>query len=124
MSTFQKRETMRELRILGKWYSVDFGKDSIALTLRRVQEKLEEIEKKERGSLGQAQLFTQMMEEEKALLKEAIGEILGDGQDISHIFETDDTAVMHRDVYTFLVEEYIQVMRGYSPYDLERIEGL
>lgn len=123
MATFQKRETVKEIKILEQWYSVDFGKDSIALVLRRVQEELENIEEKERGSLGQAECFADMMKEEKTLLKKAIGEILGDPEGVSHIFAADDTVVMHRDVYTFLVAEYIQVMRGCSPYDIERIEG-
>ena len=124
MRTFQKRETKREVKILGQGYTVDFGRDTIALILRRVREELEKIEEKDRVDLGQADRFLEIMEEEKAVLKAAIGEILDLPEQVDAIFVDDDTAVLHRDVYTFLVEEYIEVMKPKSPYDVERIEGL
>lgn len=121
MSTFQKRETKREVKILDQWYAVDFGRDAIAFAFKKVQEELLKIEEKARGDLEQAERFIEMMNEEKALLKEAIGEILGCPTKVEAIFSKDDTVVLHRDIYTFLVEEYIQVMKTKSPYDVERI---
>ncbi|WMI80350.1 hypothetical protein [Anaerotignum sp. MB30-C6] len=123
MGTFQTRETKREVEILGRRYLVDFGRDTIAFVLRRVQEEFRKNQEKDRDGLGQTEGFAEMLNEEKALLKEAIGEILGCPQEADAIFAGNDTAVLHRDVYTFLVEEYIQVMRKKSSYDVERIEG-
>lgn len=124
MSTFQKRETKREVSILGQWYTVDFGKDTTAFILKRVQEELAVIEKKDRGDFGQAEHFIEMANEEKAALKRAIEEILDSPKEAQVIFQEDDSIVLHRDIYTFLVEEYIDVMKTKSPYDVERIEGI
>ena len=124
MNTFIKRETKREIHILGQGYNVDFGRDIIPFVFKRVQGELEQIEKKGRGNLGQLQCFIELQKEEKAVLKRAIDEIL-DCLDGDHaILQDEDTIVLHRDIYTYLVEEYIDVMREKSPYDVERIEGL
>ncbi len=124
MSTFLKRETKREIHILGQGYTVDFGGDAVALIFKRVQGELEQIEKRDRGDLGQLQCFIEMQTEEKAVLKRAIDEIL-DCLDGDHdILQGEDTIVLHRDIYTYLVEEYMDVMKKKSPYDVERIEGL
>ncbi|MDD3394811.1 MAG: hypothetical protein EOM28_00950 [Clostridia bacterium] len=124
MSTFLKRETSREICILGQWYTVDFGRDATAFILRRVHEELKAIEKKDRGDFEQAERFVEMANEEKATLKRAIEEILDCPNEAAAIFQEDDTIVLHRDIYTFLVEKYIDVMKIKSPYDVERIEGL
>ncbi len=124
MSVFQKRETKREVIILGEGYCVDFGKDAIALIFKRVQEELEKIGEKDRGNLGQTKRFHEMQNEEKAVLKRAIGEILDCPAKVQGIFQGEDTLVLHRDIYTYLVEEYMGVMKTKSPYAVERIEGL
>lgn len=124
MSTFIKRETRREIHILGQSYTVDFGRDAIALIFRRVQGELEQIEKKYSDHLGQPQPFIEMQLQEKAVLKRAIEEILGCLDENNTFLQGEDTIVLHRDIYTYLVEEYIDVMRKKSPYDVERIEGL
>lgn len=124
MGTFLKRETKREISILGQKYTVDFGRDHLAFIFKRVQVELGQIEKKDRGDLGQEACFYEMQNEEKAVLKGAIEEILDCSNEELSIFEDEDTIVLHRDVYTYLVEEYIDVMKTKSPYTIERIEGL
>lgn len=124
MSSFLRRETKRQVHILGQGYTVDFGRDAIALIFKKVHGEFEQIKKKDRGDLGQAECFHEMQNEEKAVLKRAIGEILDCSEGVHNIFQGEDTIVLHRDIYTYLVEEYIDVMRKKSPYDVERIEGL
>ncbi|WP_312060072.1 hypothetical protein [Anaerotignum sp.] len=124
MGTFLKRETKREIFILGHKYTVDFGRDHLAFIFKRVQVELGQIEKKDRGDLGQEVCFYEMQNEEKAVLKGAIEEILDCSNEELSIFEDEDTIVLHRDIYTYLVEEYINVMKTRSPYTIERIEGL
>lgn len=124
MDTFLKRETKREIFILGQKYTVDFGRDHLAFIFKRVQVELGQIEKKDRGDLGQEACLYEMQNEEKAVLKGAIEEILDCSNEELSIFEDDDTIVLHRDIYTYLVEEYINVMKTRSPYTIERIEGL
>jgi hypothetical protein len=124
MSTFLKRETKREISILGQKYTVDFGRDHLAFIFKRVQVELGQIEKKDRGNLGQEECFYEMQNEEKVVLKRAIEEILDCQKEKVFIFKKDDTIVFHRDIYTYLVEEYIDVMKTKSPYTIERIEGL
>ncbi|MDD4843783.1 MAG: hypothetical protein PHU31_05570 [Anaerotignum sp.] len=124
MSAFQKRETKREVIILGQGYLVDFGKDAIALIFKRVQEELEKIAEKDRGNLGQTERFHEMQNEEKVVLKRAIGEVVDCPHGVQEIFQGDDTIVLHRDIYTYLLEEYMGVMKTKSPYAVERIEGL
>lgn len=124
MSTFLKRETKREISILGQNYTVDFGRDHLAFIFKSVQVALEKIEKKDPGDLDQEECFNEMQDEEKAVLKRAIEEILDCPKEVNSIFKGEDTIVLHRDIYTYLVEEYLDVMKTKSPYNIERIEGL
>lgn len=124
MSIFVKRKTKREISVLGQKYTVDFGRDHLAFIFKRVQVALGQIEKKDRGDLDQDECFCEIQNEEKAVLKGAIKEILDCQEEEFLIFQEDDTIVLHRDIYTYLVEEYIDVMKTKSPYTIERIEGL
>lgn len=124
MNTFQKRDTRRELRILDRTYSIDFGRDDITLVLRKVQMELEKIQRKPEVSGSDNPYFMGLMNEEKKVLKEAIGEILGCSNEVASIFEVDDTIILHRDIYTYLVEEYMKVLQTKSPYVVERIERI
>lgn len=122
MYTFQKRETKRELRILEKTYVVDFGKDDITLILKKVQAELAKIQERTNVNSDDVTCFIELIIEEKRILKEAIGEFLGCPNEVISLFESDDTIILHRDIYTFLVEEYMKVLQTKSPYDVERIE--
>ncbi|WP_304509672.1 hypothetical protein [Anaerotignum sp.] len=121
MNTFQKRDTKRELRILEKIYSVDFGRDDITFILKKVQAELEKIQEKAKDNSNDVTCF-EIIKKEKSVLKEAIGEFLGSPGEVVSLFESDDTIILHRDIYTFLVEEYMKVLQTKSPYDAERIE--
>jgi hypothetical protein len=101
MSAFQKRETKREVTILGQGYSVDFGKDATVLIFKKVQEELEKIGEKDRGNLGRTERFHEMQSEEKAVLKSAIGKILDCPYGVQGIFQGDDTIILHRDISVY-----------------------
>lgn len=122
MSTFQKRKTSREVEILGQRYLVDFGRDNIPSVFKQVQEGIKKIQQEEASYLGQAH-FDVKINSEKELLKKAIGEIILSSETTQTMLDDEDTLVLHRDIYAFLVEEYIEVMSKKSPYDIERIEG-
>lgn len=113
MNRFVKRNTARELEILGSTYNVDFGKDEIPFIFQTVADNSAKIEDKEPKDI---------LNKQKAIFKEAICEIIGNPDASRRIFEKDNSAVLHADVYSFLHEQYMEVMSDQSPYSPNRIK--
>ncbi len=122
MSTFQKRVTTREVNFCGKGYTVDFGKDETAVVFQRVQEGLTRMQEKNRDGFTASEKLLCVQQEEKALLKKAIGEILCCADEAGFSVEK-DSLILYRDMYAYLAMEYIRVMQAKSPYSIERIAG-
>ena len=113
MSRFVKRNTVRELEILGNTYNVDFGKDEIPFIFQTVADNSAKIEGKDHKVV---------LDKQKAIFKKAICDIIGDATAANHIFKDDNSAVLHSDVYKFLVDQFTEVMSEQSPYSPKRIK--
>lgn len=112
MSRFEKRKTTREIEILGNTYQVDFGRDETPMLFQDTAMKTNAI-----TTAG-----AEALSEQKAIFKKAICDIIGDPCAADQIFKDDDTAILHSDVYTFLVNQYTEVMTAASPYSPSRIQ--
>lgn len=113
MKTFVKRNTVREISILEWEFAVDFGRDEIPLILQEVQTEIVCLgeEDKEKAFFRQKEIFRQ-----------AIFRILEETPQAQALLEEQQTAIFYRDLYRFLIEVYMEVMRTDSPYAPERIE--
>lgn len=115
MNRFEKRNTVREIEIFGNTYNVDFGRDEITAMIQNSSNDLNVLEKS-------AENVSTIIEKQKDVLKKFINEILGNPKATDQIFKDDNTAVLHRDIYTFLVSQYTEVMTEESPYSPKRIK--
>lgn len=113
MNRFVKRNTVREIEIAGYVYNVDFGKDETPFIFQEVAEKSQKITGKDHEEVLKAQ---------KEIFKTAINNIIGNQDAAKQIFEHDNSAVLHADVYSFLYEQYMEVMTDESPYSPKRIK--
>lgn len=113
MNRFVKRNTIREIEIAGYVYNVDFGKDEIPFIFQEVADNSAKIEGKDHKAI---------LEKQKAIFKTAINNIIGNQDAAKQIFEHDNSAVLHGDVYSFLYEQYMEVMSDQSPYSPKRIK--
>lgn len=114
MSKFVKRNTIVKVEIGSYIKEADFGRDEIPSVFRSVLEGIEEIEDKYSNKPVKDGMRL-IQNEEKALFKSAINEILEDEYASSEIFENDDSAVYHADVYTYISELYKEVMMDKIP---------
>lgn len=114
MSRFQKRQTVRTLEILDNTFEVDFGKDEIPLIFQEVAEESKNIG----GEKGE---HAAILDKQKAVFKTAINNIIGNTEAADQIFKEDNSAILHSDVYTFLVNQYTEVMTEESPYSPKRL---
>jgi len=124
MSVFQKKKTTRSVSILGKTYTVDFGRDRLVGVFKEVQDGLEAmmVEDGEVQSTGKMQLQN-MQEEEKKLLRNAIEKILDFASGEEPIFLHEESLLLYRELYAYLTAVFIQVLQAESPYSIERIAG-
>ncbi|WMI81846.1 hypothetical protein [Anaerotignum sp. MB30-C6] len=121
MNRFQKRQTVREVEILGNTYEVDFGRDEILLILQRQQDATIQADAKERGDLSSEDKLKERMKEQKEIYKIAINDILGVPTASGQIFAEDNTSIFHADVFAFLSRKYTEVMTEESPYSPKRL---
>ncbi|HBF65534.1 MAG TPA: hypothetical protein DDW34_07040 [Clostridium sp.] len=115
MNRFEKRNTVREIEILGNTYQVDFGRDETPLIFQEVAKESNAVATRGNDSVA-------ILSEQKAIFKNAICDIVGDPYAADQIFKADNTVVLHSDVYTFLVNQYTEVMTEESPYSPKRIK--
>lgn len=115
MSRFEKRNTSREIEICGNTYNVDFGRDEMTVMIQNSSSDLNVLERS-------GDNIATIIEKQKDVLKKFINEILGNPKAADEIFKEDNTAVLHRDIYTFLVSQYTEVMTEESPYSPKRIK--
>lgn len=123
MSRFEKRNTLRALEIMGKEYSVDFGRDEIPLIFQRVGEETAKVAAKTRKDSTPEAVYKAVLKEQKGVFQKAIADILGNTTAGKEIFKEDNTAIFHSDVYLFLIEEYKKVMEESALYSPARIEA-
>lgn len=121
-SKFQKRQTQREVEIGAQVFLVDFGRDEIPFIFQQVAEEITKPMEKKVGKMSQEEKFAGIMEKQKEIFKDAIDRVIGVVGASKEIFETDDTAIFHSDLYGFLVSLYQAVMLAESPYSPERLK--
>ncbi len=121
MNRFQKRQTVREVEILGNTYEVDFGRDEILLILQRQQDATIQADAKDRGDLSAEDKLRERIQEQKEIFEIAINDILGVPTASEQIFAEDNTSIFHADVFTFLSQKYTEVMTEESPYSPKRL---
>lgn len=103
MSKFEKRNTIVKLEIMGNSYEADFGRDEVPAILIKLSQDIEKEEKKRKEETDSLEKVTQ---NEKALFKKAINEILQNENASGEIFKDDDSSILHADVYGYIVDEY------------------
>ncbi|WMI81946.1 hypothetical protein [Anaerotignum sp. MB30-C6] len=113
MNRFIKRNTVRELEILGNTYNVDFGNDEIPFIFQKVADESRNIAGEDDKTI---------LENQKEIFKLAINIIIGNANASEQIFKYDNSAVLHSDVYKFLVDQFTEVMSEQSPYSPNRIK--
>lgn len=119
-SKFIKKNRKVDLDIDGHVFTVDFSRDEIPSVIKGMNDKTMEIEERFKGEKNADQ---KILEEEKKLFKGVINELLQNETAADVIFQEDDTAIYHADVYTFLVEEYTKtISQPLSTYDPNRAE--
>lgn len=124
MSVFQKKMTTRDVNILGKIYSVEFNRDSLATVFSEVQEGLEAImEEAEVAQYHEKIPVKKIQEDEKKLLKNAIEKILNLSHGEQNFFLCKESLLLYREIYAYLAGEFIYVVQAESPYSIERIAG-
>lgn len=119
-SKFIKKNRKVDLDIDGHVFTADFSRDEIPSIIKGMNDKTTEIEERFKGEKN---ADTKVLEEEKKLFKGVINELLQNETAADVIFQEDDTAIYHADVYTFLVEEYTKaISQQLSAYDPNRVE--
>ncbi len=122
MDKFVKRNTVREIEIFGNTYSVDFGKDEIPFIIKQVQRDNTDVTATISKDLTPQKQFEEALEAGKKIFKQAINDIIGNPKAAEQIFKEDNSAALHGDIYTFLVNQHIEVMTEESPYSPKRVK--
>lgn len=122
MNKFVKRTTVRDIEIAGNKFEVDFGKDHIRFVFQRVAEESQNVVNAIEKGLSPEDEYNAVVEANKKIFEKAINDIIGDIGASEKIFQEDKSAVFHADVYTFLVEQFMEVINAESPYNPKRVK--
>lgn len=122
MKKFVKRTTVRDIEIADNKFNVDFGKDHIRFVFQRVAEESQNVANTVEKGLSPEDEYNAVVEANKKIFEKAINDIIGDITASEKIFQEDKSAVFHADVYTFLVEQFMEVINAESPYSPKRVK--
>lgn len=122
MKKFVKRDTVREVEIANNKFKVDFGKDHIRFVFQRVAEESQNVANAIEKGLSPEDEYNAVVEANKKIFEKAINDIIGEITASEKIFAEDKSAVFHADVYTFLVEQFMEVINAESPYNPKRVK--
>ncbi|UWD43268.1 hypothetical protein NYU56_18460 (plasmid) [Clostridioides difficile] len=104
---FERKNSIRDMEILGEKFEVDFSRDEIAIVLAEVSDNMTNIEKGldiEEGTIKRA--TTEILEKLKEEARRGINIILNDDTACERIFKDNNSMALHEEVYDFLVTQY------------------
>ncbi|MCC0752661.1 hypothetical protein KGF47_18235 [Clostridioides sp. ZZV13-5731] len=104
---FERKNSIRDMEILGEKFEVDFSRDEIAIVLAEVSDNMTSIEKGldvEEGTVKRA--TTDILEKLKEEARRGINIILNDDAACERLFKNNNSMALHEEVYDFLVTQY------------------
>lgn len=111
MAEFKKRSVVATIRIEGEEFTTDFGRDVLSYLPKTVLSKVNKLEAEHTDIEDEDERYEKILQEEKAVFKDAINILLDDETASDRLFAEDDSSLFLSDVYTYIIEEYTALMQ-------------
>lgn len=122
-SKFVRRNTIVELKIEGRNFRVDFGRDEVPGILGDTNDRLEKLEKQYDDIEDIRERRTVIDSAQKKVIEAAIDELLQNPKASADIFAEDQSSLFHADVYTYITGAYADMLsQDNSPYAPNRAQ--